>query len=103
MSAQPPFALCGPTGTLVAEGVRAQFSDVRSAQAALRSGSAPIVLGALPFDVDRPAALLVPGAVRSTDRAPDWPTDPLPAVRVVARTGRPTGRRTRCPPCASWP
>ncbi|ORW19492.1 isochorismate synthase [Mycobacterium palustre] len=95
MSAQPPFALCGPTGTLVAEGVRAQFSDVRSAQAALRSGSAPIVLGALPFDVDRPAALLVPGAVRSTDRAPDWPTDPLPAVRVVAAVPPPADYRDR--------
>jgi len=54
--------------------VRVRHCDVRAAQAALRSGSVPIVLGAVPFDVDRPAALLVPDAVRRTDALPDWPT-----------------------------
>jgi isochorismate synthase len=81
---EPPFALCGPNETLVAEGVRTRFSDVRAAQAALRSGDAPIVLGALPFDVDGPAALLVPDAVRRTGAPPDWPTGPLAAVRIAA-------------------
>jgi isochorismate synthase len=84
VSAEPPFALCGPRGTLVAEGVRASYHDVDAAQAALRSGSTPIVLGALPFDVNRPAALLVPRAVRRPDTLPDWPTGPLPSVRVTA-------------------
>ena len=82
--AEPPFALCGPNGTMVADGVRTGYSDVRAAQAALRSGDAPIVLGALPFDVNGPAALLVPNTVRRTDAPPDWPTGPLPAVRVAA-------------------
>jgi isochorismate synthase len=92
---EPPFALCGPWGALVADGVRARHRDVRAAQAALRSGAAPIVLGALPFDVDRPAALLVPGAVRRTEALPDWPTGPLPAVRIVAAVPTPADYRTR--------
>ena len=53
-------SLCGPNGTLIADGVRTRYRDVRAAQAALRSGAAPMVLGALPFDVDGPAALLAP-------------------------------------------
>lgn len=92
---EPPFALCGPTGTLVADGVRARYRDVRAAQAALRSGSVPIVLGALPFDVGRPAALLAPGAVRRTDGPPDWPTGPLPPVRIAAAAPPPADYRDR--------
>jgi isochorismate synthase len=81
---EPPFALCGPGLTLVADGVRRRYCDVQAAQEALRSGAAPILLGALPFDVDRPAALLVPNAVQRTDGPPDWPTGPLPRVLVAA-------------------
>ena len=92
---QPPFALCGPRGTLVAEGVQTRFCDVRAAQAALRSGSAPILLGALPFNVDKPAALLVPGAVLRTVGPPDWPTGPLPTVRIAAAVPPPADYRAR--------
>ncbi len=94
-SSEPPFALCGPRGTLVADGVQRRYCDVQAAQEALRSGSAPIVLGALPFDVDRPAALLVPGAVHFTDDPPDWPTGPLPAVRVTDAVPPPADYRGR--------
>jgi isochorismate synthase len=80
---------------MVADGVRTRFCDVRTAQAALRSGRAPIVLGALPFDVDRAAALLVPDAVLSTNGPPDWPTGPLPAVRIVAALPPPAEYRDR--------
>ncbi|WP_260744320.1 isochorismate synthase MenF [Mycobacterium sp. SMC-2] len=95
MSAQPPFALCGPKQTLVAEGVRARYREVAAAQDALRSASSPIVLGALPFDVNRPAALLTPGAVRRSDAPPDWPTGPLPRVRVAAADPAPSDYRCR--------
>ncbi|OBG29702.1 isochorismate synthase MenF [Mycobacterium sp. 852002-51057_SCH5723018] len=95
MGPEPPFALCAPTGTLVAQGVRTRYGDVSAAQAALRSGSAPIVLGALPFDLERPAALLVPGAVRATADPPDWPTGPLPAVRVADAVPPPADYRDR--------
>jgi isochorismate synthase len=80
---EPPFALCGPRGALVANGVRTRFCDVPTAQAALRSGASPILLGALPFDANTPAALMVPGTVRRTTALPDWPTGPLPAVRIA--------------------
>ncbi|SPM32497.1 Isochorismate synthase EntC, partial [Mycobacterium rhizamassiliense] len=93
--AEPPFALSGPTGTLIADGVRARYSEVAAAQHALRTGSAPIVLGALPFDVGRPAALLTPDAVLRRDGLPDWPTGPLPAVRVAAAVPPPADYRDR--------
>jgi isochorismate synthase len=92
---EPPFALCGPRGTLIADGVRGRFSDVQAAQAALLSGSAPMLLGALPFDADKPAALLVPGSVLRTEGPPDWPAGPLPAVRVTAAVPPPADYRTR--------
>lgn len=95
MSAQPPFALCGPKQTLLAEGVRERYRDVAAAQDALRSGAAPIVLGALPFDVARPSALLTPEAVLRTDGPPDWPTGPLPPVRVAAAEPPPDDYRRR--------
>jgi isochorismate synthase len=43
-----------------------------------------MILGALPFDVAEPAALMVPHAVRHPDRLPDWPSGPLPTVRIAA-------------------
>jgi isochorismate synthase len=83
MTTEPPFTLCGPTGTLVADGVQARFCSVADAQSALRAGEAPIVLGALAFDASGPAALMAPRSVRRTAAPPDWPTGPLPAVRVA--------------------
>ncbi len=83
-SGEPPFVLCGPRGTLVAHGVQSRYCDVRAAQAALRSGAAPILLGALPFDVSRPAALMAPDTVLRAQALPDWPAGPLPKVRVAA-------------------
>jgi isochorismate synthase len=92
---EPPFALSGRAGTLIADGVRARYSDVGAAQRALRSGSVPIVLGALPFDVNSPAALLAPAAVLRSDELPDWPTGPLPTVRVAAALPPPADYRDR--------
>jgi isochorismate synthase len=93
--AEPVFALCHAEGTLVADGARAHYSDLAAAQAALRSGEAPIVLGALPFDVGEAAALLVPDALRRADATQDWPTGPLPAVRIAAALPDPTEYRAR--------
>ncbi|WP_434548023.1 isochorismate synthase [Mycobacterium intracellulare] len=92
---EPPFALCGPTRTLIADGVSRRYCDVGAAQAALRSNQAPIVLGALPFDVSSPAALLTPRAVDVTHGLPDWPTGPLPPVRVAAALPPPGDYRDR--------
>jgi isochorismate synthase len=49
----------------------------------------------LPFDVNGPAALLVPGAALRSDRPPDWPTGPLPTVRVAAAVPPPADYRAR--------
>lgn len=95
MTPEPPFVLSGPAGTLIADGVRTRYDDVDDAQAALRSGEVDMVAGALPFDVARPAALLVPQAVRCTDRLPDWPSGPLPAVRIAATLPAPEEHRAR--------
>ncbi|MGA8329660.1 MAG: isochorismate synthase, partial [Mycobacterium sp.] len=79
----PPFVLCGPAGVLIADGTRACFDNASGAQSALRSQTVPIVLGALPFDVSGPAARMAPKSVQRRAGLPDWPTGPLPAVRVT--------------------
>jgi isochorismate synthase len=94
-TSEPPFALCGPTGALVTDGVQARFCNVTDAQSALRSGQVPIVLGALAFDIGSPAALMAPRSVRRTAGLPDWPTDPLPEVRVTGAVPAPEEHRAR--------
>jgi isochorismate synthase len=95
LTAEPPFVLCGPTGALVADGVQGCYSDVAGAQSALRSGAVPIVLGALAFDTDGPAALMAPHSVRRSVGLPDWPTGPLPAVQIAAAAPTPEEHRDR--------
>src|ERR1700753_1181077 len=95
MTPEPPFVLCGPAGVLIADGVQACYRDVAGAQSALRSGSASIVLGALPFDANGPAALMTPRSVRHADQLPDWPTGPLPAVHVAGSIPAPDEHRDR--------
>lgn len=75
----PSFVLAGPTGAVLAEGVRTGFADVAAARRALRSGT-PIVVGALPFDLTAPAALYEPEAVQFTDSLPGWAVTAPPAV-----------------------
>lgn len=95
MNAEPSFVLCGPAGAFVADGERTRYCDVAGAQAALRSGAVPMVVGALPFDVGQPAALMVPRGVRRADALPDWPSGPLPAVRIAAALPPPEEHRAR--------
>ena len=95
MTAEPPFVLCGPSGVVIADGVQAGYRDVGSAQSALSSGEASIVLGALPFDVDGPAALMAPHAVRRAAGLPGWPTGPMPDVRVSGTLPAPDEHRAR--------
>ncbi|MGV0993726.1 MAG: isochorismate synthase [Mycobacterium sp.] len=81
MSAPPSFVLSGPAGTLVATGIKTGYGDVAAAAAALRDGSAALIVGALPFDVRDPAALLEPVSVG--DALPLRPITGLPAVRIT--------------------
>ncbi len=95
MTAEPPFALCGPAGVLVADGVQGHYCDAAAAQSALHSGAAPIVLGALAFDADGPAALMAPQSVQRIAELPDWPAGPLPAVHLTKAIPAPGEHRTR--------
>ena len=92
---EPPFVLRGPTQTLVADGVQRCYRNLGAAQTALRSGSARIVLGALAFDVQSPAALMAPRSVRRMAELPAWPTGPLPAVHVAGALPAPEEHRAR--------
>ncbi len=92
----PAFVLAGPDRTLLAERATAQFSDVDAARAALRDGSTPLVVGALPFSDRDPAALLAPAAARWLDAAPAIPAGAmLPAVRLDAELPAPAEHRER--------
>lgn len=87
------FVLTGPAGTLAAEGIRVGYRDIAAAAAALRDGSAELVVGALPFDVREPAALLTP--VRVQQVLPARPCAPMPAVRIAETRPDPAEHRSR--------
>lgn len=86
MTREPTFVLDGPDGVIVGEGVHTAFPHIADARAALASHSTPIVVGALPFDLANPAALIRPQSVRFTDALPDWPLREMPAVEIAATT-----------------
>ncbi|CAN5643568.1 isochorismate synthase [soil metagenome] len=92
---EPSFVLSGPAGTLIADGIRTPYASVAAASAALASGDASIVLGALPFDIDAPAALHTPHSVLRADALPDWPTVPASAARIDATLPAPQEHRAR--------
>lgn len=87
--------LAGPTGTLIVDEAPRTFSQADAARAALRSGDVPMVVGALPFDPESAAALMVPQGVRSATALPPWPDGPLPQVRVTAEAPSPADHRAR--------
>jgi isochorismate synthase len=91
----PSFVLSGPPGTVLAEGVRAAHPDIAAAQSALRTGAAPMMVGAIPFDVASPAALWVPEAVHTLDALPDWASAPPPAVTRTEPLPDPPTHRAR--------
>jgi isochorismate synthase len=95
MGSEPSFVLCGPSGVLIADGMTSCYSEVPAAQAALRTESTPIIVGALPFDIGQPAALITPRTVGHAETLPDWPTGPLPAVQVAAAIPSPEQHRSR--------
>jgi isochorismate synthase len=89
----PSFVLSGPAGTLVAQGIRTGFDDIDTAVAALRDGMADLIVGALPFDVRGPAALLEPVTVGTA--LPPRPAGPMPTVRIVDTLPEPEVHRSR--------
>jgi len=83
MDSLPSFVLYGPNGVLVGDGMANRYSEVPAAQAALLAGNTSFVMGALPFDISQPAALIAPRTIQQAETLPDWPSGPLPAVRVA--------------------
>lgn len=95
VTAEPSFVLTGGEGVVIAEGVHTAYPSLAGARAALAAGDTPIVLGALPFDKSRPAALMRPHTVRRSDALPDWPVGALPAVRIAQTVPPPQEHRAR--------
>ena len=95
MTREPVFVLAGRAGVVVADGVHTAFPRLADARAALKSHSAPIILGALPFDMSKPAALIRPQAVQFSETLPDWPLRELPSVRITQATPEPEEHRSR--------
>ncbi|MBX7434367.1 isochorismate synthase [Mycobacterium sp. Y57] len=83
MTREPSFVLAGPDGVIVADGVHTAFPDIADARAALASHSTPIIVGALPFDLSTPAALIRPQTARSFAELPAWPLRELPTVEIA--------------------
>lgn len=84
------FLLARADAVVRGYGSRVVFDDAQRAAAALRDGSAQLVVGALPFDPRRPAALTVPERAEHT--AGPWrpaALPDLPAVRMVAEIPSP--------------
>jgi isochorismate synthase len=95
VSSGPTFLLAGRDGAVIGEGVHTAYPDLAAARAALETGEAPIIVGALPFDTTEPAALMRPASHRFADSRPAWPARPLPAVRVVGMSPTPEEHRVR--------
>ncbi|MEU7767071.1 isochorismate synthase [Nocardia sp. NPDC049190] len=84
------FLLAQPDSVVRAYGSRVAFDEANRAVAALRDKTADLIVGALPFDPRRPAALCVP--VRAEYTAGPWrpaALPDLPAVRVVTELPSP--------------
>ncbi|MFY9919371.1 MAG: chorismate-binding protein, partial [Mycobacterium sp.] len=95
MTREPTFVLATAGSAVVADGVHTTYKSIADARTSLTSRSAPIILGALPFDISRPAALIRPQDVAFLDALPKWPLRPLPTVRVAETLPDPDEHRAR--------
>lgn len=95
MTTVPSFLLAGRDEAVIGSGVHTAYPDLAGARAAIATGDTPILVGALPFDLTQPAALVRPETVTVTAERPRWPTRPLPRVRIVATTPPPAVHRER--------
>jgi isochorismate synthase len=92
---EPTFVLAGSAGAVVAEGIQSMYRTVADARTALASHSAPIIVGALPFDISKPTALIRPQSVQFLDALPKWPLRRLPVVRIEETLPAPEEHRSR--------
>jgi isochorismate synthase len=92
---EPTFVLATGGSAVVGDGVHTTYKSIADARAALASHTAPIVMGALPFDMSRPTALIRPQAVQFLDAPPMWPLRALPTVRIAETLPEPDEHRSR--------
>jgi isochorismate synthase len=92
---EPTFVLATGGSAVVADGVHTAYRSIAEARTSLTSHSTPIIVGALPFDISRPAALIRPQDVVFLDELPKWPLRPLPGVRVAETLPEPGEHRAR--------
>lgn len=95
MTREPSFVLASGGSAVVADGVHTAFPRLPDARAALASHSTPIIVGALPFDMTKPAALIRPQSIQFLDALPLWPLRQLPAVHIAATLPDPDEHRSR--------
>ena len=95
MTVEPTFVLAGHGGVLIADGVACAYPVFDDARDALASGATPMILGALPFDVTGPTALMRPDHFRFTDTLPDWAHADVPDIRVAEMVPDPDQHRAR--------
>jgi isochorismate synthase len=91
----PSFVLAGADGVVVGEGIGTAYPRLQDARDALARGTASIIMGALPFDVTRPAALMQPDRFHVTDALPDWVPHDMPAVSIAETVPEPAVHRAR--------
>jgi isochorismate synthase len=92
---EPTFVLATGGSAVVGDGVHTAFKSIADARAALTSHSAPIVVGALPFDMTKSASLIRPQAVQFLDALPTWPLRRLPTVQIAETLPEPDDHRSR--------
>lgn len=83
----PDFLLSRATGSVRTQGSQRTFTDVEKAIAALRDKSAEMIVGALPFNTDEPAALTEPASIIRED----GPLEPPAYYRQGTLNARVTG------------
>jgi isochorismate synthase len=91
----PSFLLAGRDGVVVGDGMHTAYADLADAKTALATGRAPIIVGALPFDLSDAAALMRPDAVRFLDALPQWRSRGLPVVHIERMSPTPDEHRAR--------
>lgn len=82
----PDFLLSRATGSLRTQGSLQDFSDPNDAALALRAGDCDLVVGAIGFEPDAPAALCEPDIVAGTD-GPLEPPSYFRGVHTHTRVG----------------
>ena len=80
----PDFLLSRPTGSVRTQGAARAFTDPANAALALRAGECELVVGAVGFEPDAPAALVEPELVVRTD----GPLEPPAYFRGIQTTAR---------------